>query len=92
METRITGRTSTWRTRLGESVLSTARAIDASPVKARLDDFERAHHDYAEAHQAVLTAEAQVETAEARLAACDAVQDKAINTLAGVLIAGGQPH
>ena len=51
MATRISGKTSTWRLRLGESVLSAARAIDTSPVKARLEDFGRAHHEYAEAQR-----------------------------------------
>jgi hypothetical protein len=73
METRIIGKTSTWRLRLGESVLSAARAIDTSPVKARLEEFDRAHREYTEAHQNVLDAEAQVRAAQMRLAGCDQV-------------------
>jgi len=72
-------------------VLAAARAIDTSPVKARLDDFERAQHAYAEAHRSIRAAEAQVRAAQMRLAGADALQDKAITALGRTLIAGGQP-
>ena len=72
-------------------MLAAARAIDTSPVKARLDDFERAQHAYAEAHRSIRAAEAQVRAAQMRLAGADALQDKAITALGRTLIAGGQP-
>ena len=40
-----------WRLRRGESILSAARAIDTSLVKARLDRFDRAHQDYTKAQE-----------------------------------------
>jgi len=78
--------------RRGESILSAARAIDTSLVKARLERFERAHQDYADAHRKVEAAEGQLRMAEIRVETCDAVQDKAVAALAGALIADGQPY
>lgn len=92
MATRIKEETSsTWRLRLGESVLTAAHAIDTSPVKARLEEFERAQQEYAGAHQNIEVAEAQLRAAETELIACQAVQDTAITALAGALIGEGQP-
>ena len=80
-----------FRLRRGESVLSAARALDTSLVKARLERFERAHQEYADAQQKLEAAEGQLRTAEGRVETCDAVQDKAVAALAGALIADGQP-
>ena len=90
MAPRNTGTPSTWRLRLGESVLFAARATDTSLVKNRLERFERAHQDYVEAQQKIDAAEAQLRAAESRLADCDAVHDKAVVALSGVLIGQGQ--
>src|SRR5579862_1010096 len=91
MAARNTRNGTPWRLRRGESILSAARAIDTSVVKARLERFERAHQDYADAQQKLEAADGQLRTAEARVETCDAVQDKAVAALAGALIADGQP-
>ena len=80
-----------WRVRRGESILSAARAIDTGLVKARLERFERAHHEYVDAQQKLEAAEADLRTAEIRVETRDAAQDKAVAALAGALLADGQP-
>ena len=91
MATRISGRTSTWRLRLGNTVLSAASATDTSLVKTRLAQFERVHRSYADAQRKVGSAESQLRAAVGRLEHCDALQDKAVDALFRALIADGQP-
>jgi len=91
MATRNTGSTAPWRLRRGESVLSAARAVDTTLLKARLERFERSHQEYVDAHRKVEATEAQLRTVEIRVEGCDAGQNKAIAALAGALITDGQP-
>jgi len=81
-----------WRLRRGESILSAARAVDATVIKTRLERFERVHQEYAEAHKQFQEAEAQLQTVQARVQKCDTGQQKAVATLAGALLADGQPY
>jgi hypothetical protein len=91
MATKMLGTCPAWRLRTGESVLSAAREIDTSVVKARLARFERAHRAYVDAHRRVDLADVQLTAAEVRLQNCDALQDKALGVLARALIHDGQP-
>jgi hypothetical protein len=91
MASRISDPASTWRLRLGESMLAAAQSFDTSPVKARFAEFERTHQEYAEAHLNVEGAEAHLRTVQMELTACDRVHNKAITALAGALISEGQP-
>ena len=65
---------------------------DTRLVKARLDKFINTHRVFTAAQRKLEAAEAKVRVEQARLTQCDARQDDAIEGLARVLTAAGQPR
>jgi hypothetical protein len=86
------GMTPGMRIKLGASVLAAARAVDTKLVEARLTAFERAHRGYVSAQRRVGTAESHLRAAQVWLAACDRLQDDAVETVARALVADGKPR
>jgi hypothetical protein len=70
-------------------VLSAARLVDTRLVKERLGRFEEMHRTYAAAQRKVDAVEEELAAAQARVAACDAVQDQAVEALAAALAGEG---
>ena len=77
------------RLRLGASVLSAARLVDTRLVKERLGRFEEMHRTYAAAQRKADAVEEELAAVQARVAACDAVQDQAVEALAAALAGEG---
>lgn len=90
VRTRVNG--SGLRVQLGASVLAAARAVNTTPIAARLATFESVHREYVTAQAAVEAAEGELRTAQERLGERGAVHDDAIEALAVALVSAGQPR
>ena len=76
----------------GDAILAAARAVDTRLIKARLAAFERVHRAYTTAQGKVEAEDAQLRAGQARVAEFDVAQDEAVENLARMLVADGQPR
>ena len=76
----------------GDAILAAARAVDTHLIKARLAAFERAHRAYTAAQGKVEAEDGQLRAGQARVAEFDVAQDEAVENLARMLVADGQPR
>jgi hypothetical protein len=92
METKKVGMSPGNRLETGAIILAAAQVADTALIKPRLTAFTKTHRSYAEAQRDVGAAEDRLRSAQTQLMRGDAVQDEAVEALARVLLAEGQPR
>lgn len=92
MKTKNNGKHPAARLEIGSVVLSAAAGIDTVLITARLTAFATVHQSYSVAQRKVDAFEAKLRNAQVHLAQLDIEQDEAVEDLARLLIADGQPR
>lgn len=78
------------RVESGDAVLAAVKSVNASAIKQRVANFEKAHRAFSAAEKSVRAAEEKLRAQQAVVGEADAAQDEAVDALANALVGEGE--